>query len=73
VHIVNSLFRMPAIDARIRFSPDGNGGFTAHGVTDAMPSLEAYYHRRDGTVQTITQQRERGPIYLFPFMPDRVF
>ena len=64
--LLNSLVKGPSIDAEITFVPDGNGGFTASGRSDGYPSLEAYYHRRDGSVDTLIRAGEQTFMSLYP-------
>ena len=65
--ITNSLLPgSPAIDATLKVSPDGNGGYQVAGTRDGYPSFEAYYYRKDGSVQTMARQKEGSPGSLYP-------
>lgn len=59
----------PAIDASVIFTPNGKGGFTMSGDRDAMPSL-GIYQRSGGKWTVLQERRERGGLFLFPFMPN---
>jgi RHS repeat-associated protein len=63
--LVNSAVPGPRIDASIHFTPDGQGGYQASGTRDGYPSAEAYYYRKDGSVQTIFEQKEGSPRQLW--------
>lgn len=65
VDIVNSKLPGPHINADFSISPDGKGGYKAAGARDGYPSLEAYYYRKNGTTQTIIQQKEGNPRQLW--------
>jgi hypothetical protein len=61
-HLTNSeasVLGEPSIRANVKFTPDGNGGYDAHGTRTAFPSFGAYYYN-NGNVQTIIQRPEAG-------------
>jgi uncharacterized protein RhaS with RHS repeats len=62
----------PSINAEIRISPDGSGGYKASGVRDGYPSAEGYYTRPDGSTQVLFQKKEQGPASLYPPMDEKV-
>ena len=61
VDIVNSKVPGPHINADFTITPDGEGGYQISGTRDGYPSFEAYYYRKDGSVQTILRQKEDKP------------
>ncbi len=65
VDIVNSKIPGPHINADFTINPDGKGGYRVNGTRDGYPSFEAYYYRKDGSVQTIIQQKEGNPRQLW--------
>jgi RHS repeat-associated protein len=65
VDIVNSKVPGPHINADFSITPDGKGGYNVSGTRDGYPSFEAYYYRKDGSVQTIIQQLEGKPRQLW--------
>jgi hypothetical protein len=49
-------YSAPHINGNLTFSPDGNGGYTAHGERDGFPWAESYYYDGQGNAQTIFQR-----------------
>lgn len=45
----------PRINGTVTFSPDGKGGYSAHGIRDGFPWAEAYYWDAEGNVHKIFQ------------------
>ena len=72
VDIVNSKIRGPHINADLTLSPNHQGGYNLVGSRDGYPSLEAYFYRNDGLVQTIIQQKQGNPLQLFGTSDTRV-
>jgi hypothetical protein len=68
----------PSIDANVTFSPDGNGGFSAHtsGRMDAYPSFDSYLWSHGQPTQIKAESETRGywaPFMLYNLMPGRHF
>jgi RHS repeat-associated protein len=61
----SSMTIVPGFAASVRFTPNGDGGFSAQGFATRFPSIEAYFFGEDGSATSILQQRGGHPFELF--------